>query len=153
MSGVATKTVSGGCQCGKIRYRITGEPVDGIAVCHCRMCQKAMGNVFGVFATYKFQNVAWTKATPDRFQSSSIGYRLFCSSCGTPLAFLPVDLKTVEITVGSLDHPVDSAPTRQVGIEGRVSWTNSLSGLPAETTEQSNPDSAAMISYQQPNHD
>jgi hypothetical protein len=126
MSGVAGNIVSGGCQCGRIRYRTTGAPVDSTAICHCRMCQKAMGNVFGIFATYNFQDVAWTEATPDRFQSSSIGHRLFCSSCGTPLAFLSVDEATVEITVGSLDQPVDSVPTRQVGIEGRIAWTHSL---------------------------
>jgi hypothetical protein len=27
----------GGCQCGEIRYRITGQPV-WLAVCHCNEC-------------------------------------------------------------------------------------------------------------------
>jgi hypothetical protein len=27
----------GGCQCGEIRYRLTGEPV-WLAVCHCNDC-------------------------------------------------------------------------------------------------------------------
>ena len=33
-------TLSGGCQCGAVRFRIHGEPGESSA-CYCRMCQKA----------------------------------------------------------------------------------------------------------------
>ncbi|CAF4170991.1 unnamed protein product, partial [Rotaria sordida] len=45
-----------------------------------------------------------TKGMSDKFQSSSIGYRLFCSNCSTPLALLPVDQATIEITISNLDQ-------------------------------------------------
>ena len=32
----------GGCQCGEIRYRLTGEPV-WLAVCHCNDCKMQSG--------------------------------------------------------------------------------------------------------------
>lgn len=33
--------VSGGCQCGAVRYRFNGEVPGHSRLCHCRMCQKA----------------------------------------------------------------------------------------------------------------
>ena len=36
--------VVGGCMCGKIRYRVEIQDDDAY-LCHCRMCQRASGNV------------------------------------------------------------------------------------------------------------
>ncbi|MGO7428793.1 GFA family protein, partial [Rhizobium ruizarguesonis] len=35
-------TYTGGCQCGAIRFRVSGDIKDS-SICHCRMCQKAFG--------------------------------------------------------------------------------------------------------------
>ena len=147
------KNLSGGCQCGRKRYQIRGCLVEPTAVCHCRMCQKAMGNIFGIFASFKMCDLMWTGEKPDRFQSSSIGYRLFCSNCGTPLAFLPIDEQTIEITIGTLDQPDELAPTEQTGIERQISWTKSIYDLPARTTQEQNNEAKNLINYQHPDHD
>lgn len=144
---------TGGCQCGLIRYNISGTPVGNTAVCHCRMCQKAMGNVFGIFLTIRHDDFSWTRGAPARFRSSTIGYRLFCSNCGTPLAFLPFDEKTIEITVGTLDCPSEMPPTEQIGVESALAWTKTLSDLPSQTTYEQNVDSRTMINYQHPDHE
>lgn len=39
--------LTGGCQCGAVRYAVDAPPV-GVHVCHCRMCQKAVGGPFAV---------------------------------------------------------------------------------------------------------
>ena len=41
----ASPVLSGGCQCGAVRYALYAEPA-AADICHCRMCQKAMGNLF-----------------------------------------------------------------------------------------------------------
>ncbi|MCE3250927.1 MAG: hypothetical protein K0R41_4752, partial [Geminicoccaceae bacterium] len=38
--------LTGGCQCGRVRYALYGEPMSA-DLCHCRMCQRALGNLFG----------------------------------------------------------------------------------------------------------
>ncbi len=38
--------ITGGCQCGAVRYAISGE-LGRASICHCRMCQKAFGSFFG----------------------------------------------------------------------------------------------------------
>ena len=44
----AAAGLTGGCQCGAVRYRLEAEPT-GVNVCHCRMCQKASGGPFMTF--------------------------------------------------------------------------------------------------------
>jgi hypothetical protein len=39
--------MEGGCQCGAVRYRITGDPISLVA-CHCKECQRQSGSAFGM---------------------------------------------------------------------------------------------------------
>ncbi len=40
-------SISGGCLCGKVRYRAEAEPVF-VGLCHCRDCQKFTGSAFAL---------------------------------------------------------------------------------------------------------
>src|SRR5260370_2404122 len=39
--------LTGGCQCGAVRYEIAGAPV-ATYVCHCRECRKQSASAFGI---------------------------------------------------------------------------------------------------------
>ena len=41
--------ITGGCQCGAVRYRT--ESLGRPSICHCRMCQKAFGAFYGPLVT------------------------------------------------------------------------------------------------------
>ena len=43
---MSTQIHTGGCQCGAIRFCVTGDLNDA-SICHCRMCQKAFGAYLG----------------------------------------------------------------------------------------------------------
>ena len=45
-------TLTGGCQCGAIRYALEDSP-EAVAICHCRMCQKAVGSILWPFFTVR----------------------------------------------------------------------------------------------------
>ena len=53
MSVIGNETMklpqSGGCQCGAIRYEITGPPA-AVYACHCTECQKQSGSAFAMAA-------------------------------------------------------------------------------------------------------
>ena len=50
------QTYTGGCQCGAVRYEAAGPP-SRTHFCHCRMCQKALGNLFAALAPFKRADV------------------------------------------------------------------------------------------------
>ncbi len=46
---MAEPRLTGGCQCGAVRYALLTQP-DNPHICHCRMCQKAFGSYFAPLA-------------------------------------------------------------------------------------------------------
>jgi len=145
--------MTGGCQCGAVRYALFATPKP--TVCHCRMCQKAVGGPFAALSMIQKTDIAWTRGTPAAYRSSSAAYRDFCAACGTPLTFRFIDAKHMEVTTGSLDRPQDAVPVEEFGIEGRMPWLDRLlSGtLPGSTTEANAKPERKVASYQHPDHD
>ncbi|RZJ99146.1 MAG: GFA family protein [Novosphingobium sp.] len=111
-----SKTLTGACQCGRIRYSVDLEN-DEAYLCHCRMCQRATGGFAAAFTQVPLAGLTWERE-PDWFQSSPIAHRPFCSACGTPLgfAFLEGDDK-MDLTIGSFDDPSGFVPILHSGAE------------------------------------
>ena len=151
MSEQRTAVMTGGCQCGKVRYALYAPPAKA-DICHCRMCQRAVGNLFMAVANVERGDFAWTRGTPATYRSSSAAERGFCAECGTPLSFRYLARDGISVTIGSLDEPAHARPSRQYGIESRVPWFEDLAGLPATRTEQSPPPGGieALQSHQDP---
>jgi hypothetical protein len=145
--------LTGGCQCGAVRYALYAEPEADI--CHCRMCQRAVGNLFMAVAGVPVAKFAWTRGAPALFRSSSAAERGFCRDCGTPLTFRYLAKDQINVTLGSLDKPAKAKPTKQHGIESRVPWWQDLFDLPGLTTADDPPPGglAALVSYQRRNRD
>jgi hypothetical protein len=78
----------GGCLCGAVRYRASGQPVRA-TVCHCTFCQRVTGSAFGLWATYRKENVSITGdiATYEhRSDESGRWIKMeFCPRCGTSI--------------------------------------------------------------------
>ena len=154
MTDAAKPVLTGGCQCGAIRFAVSKSP-SRISICHCRMCQKATGAPFASFADIEKTDFAWTKGTPAAFQSSSIAMRDFCAACGTPLSFHRIDGPRIEIMTGTFDRPDRVVPTRHYGPESRLGWVVGISNLPSQTTLQNygSEKMATIASHQHPDHD
>jgi hypothetical protein len=139
MISAGRKTVlSGGCQCGKVRYALYTEPLRS-SICHCRMCQKAFGSFFAPLCVVKVADFAWTRGEPGVFRSSALVERGFCRDCGTPLSVRDIDGDEMDLSIGSLDEPARARPTEQFGIESRLEWFAELHRLPGMTTEEDIP--------------
>ena len=143
-----TPLMTGGCQCGAVRYALFAKPK--AEICHCRMCQKAVGGPFAALAMVDLADIAWTRGNPALFDSSSAATRGFCSACGTPLTYQGLDRSRIDVTIGSLDDPAAAPPERQYGAESRLPWFDTLAALPAQDT---NTKYAGLTSHQHPDHD
>ena len=128
---------SGGCLCGKVRFRLLSEPFD-TGWCHCRTCQLNSGSPAMVFATVPFGDYQFEagEEAVRTVASSRFGYRTFCAECGTPL-YLDYDRDHyLRLTVGSLDDPERVKPGGHYGIESRLSWVDCWADLPGEETQE-----------------
>lgn len=154
MTEEKSPVLTGGCQCGAVRYALYTKP-DAVNVCHCRMCQKAVGGPFAVFASVKRADFAWTHETPGTFESSTVAARDFCSRCGTPLTFRYLDSDRTSVASGTLDDPAAAVPTEQFGMESRLSWLDTLREMPGATTEAEMPEAMrqSMVNRQHPDRD
>jgi hypothetical protein len=145
---------TGGCQCGAVRYRITGE-LRNPHICHCRMCQKAFGSFFAPLVGVRLDGIEWTRGAPAIYRSSTLAERGFCQTCGTPLTFRYPAYERIAVSIGSLDEPERVKPEQQSGVEARMSWFGELAGLPGSRTEEEMPAEvvATFKSNQHPDHD
>ncbi len=148
--------LTGGCQCGAVRYALH-EPPTNPHICHCRMCQKAFGSFFAPFCCVPPDKFEITRGEITVFRSSDPSERGFCRNCGTPLTIRDLDGGPVYIAIGSLDEPAKVVPARQYGIEGRLPYFAALAALPGDvTTEDDNPERTGAIArtnHQHPDHD
>ena len=148
---MTAEVLTGGCQCGSVRFRVDRLGVGSI--CHCRMCQKQFGSFYGPLITA--YGVEWTRGEPKRFESSNRARRGFCDACGTPLTY-EVPGKEVEIAIGAFDDPARAAPTLQVNPEGKLPFVDGLPGLPMRARGDDPGQDAfndTVVSHQHPDHD
>ncbi|HUP90975.1 MAG TPA: GFA family protein [Solimonas sp.] len=146
MSADAKSPLGGGCQCGAVRYSLRMEP-ERSHYCHCRMCQRATGNLFAALAGSHKDKLEWSGAPPAFFASSTLAQRGFCPRCGTPLSFSYNDSEWIYVTIGSLDDPARAKPGMHFGVESQVPWLHIEDGLKREPT-QDNDKLRAMTVFQ-----
>jgi hypothetical protein len=154
MSETRQPVLTGGCQCGAVRYALLAPPTHA-SICHCRMCQKASGNLFAAFTGVRCAELAWTRGEPGIFRSSELVERGFCRDCGTPLSFRYLDTDRISVTIGSLDDPRGIVIEEQFGIESRLPSFATLAALPGHESDEGEPPEriAKMASRQHPDHD
>ncbi|MET3600316.1 GFA family protein [Martelella mangrovi] len=104
---------TGGCLCGKVRFRAQGKP-ERVGLCHCLDCRKFHGALFHASAIFTSDAVhidGETHAYQDRH---------FCPHCGSSV-FSCSDGET-EVNLGALDAPDQLAPTYELWTVRRESW-------------------------------
>lgn len=121
--------MTGGCMCGQVRYAADIDS-DEAYLCHCRMCQRASGNVSLAMKNVPTGGVRW-ESEPAYYQSSPIARRGFCAACGTSLTFeYLADSDQIDLIVGTFDDPSRFRPTSHFGAESmHRAWLDTR-GLP-----------------------
>src|SRR5262245_7186057 len=95
--------VEGGCLCGAVRYRATGDSI-ARSLCHCRTCRLASGAPSLAWVIFRARDFAFIAGQPARFESSPGVIRTFCGRCGTSLTYQrTAETDTIDVTTATLD--------------------------------------------------
>lgn len=127
---MSERVLEGGCLCGAVRYRATGQPV-GSAICHCRSCQRASGAASVAWSTFRTEDFHFAGQEPRRYGSSPGVTRTFCDRCGTPLTYRHDKWPdTIDVTTTTLDAAAEFPPAKEIWLEHRLPWEPLSEGLP-----------------------
>jgi hypothetical protein len=119
-----TDVHEGGCVCGDVRYRVTGDPVIA-TVCHCRFCQKRTGSAFSQPVVFKLDQVVFSGgplATYEhRSDESGRWLRMqFCTRCGTTVCWTAERRPgSIGISGGTLDDPDWVSERRHIWVRSK----------------------------------
>ena len=126
--------LSGGCDCGHIRYRLETPPMF-VHCCHCRWCQRETGASFALNAMMESDRVSVEGAEPELVDTPS------ASGSGQQIARCPKCRVAVWshysgagrwvrfVRVGTLDEPDRLPPDIHIFTASRQPWVV----LPADT--------------------
>jgi hypothetical protein len=124
--------LSGGCQCGAVRYAVKGE-VQHAVLCHCADCRKSAGAPMVGWAAFAEADFAVTQGKPVVFNSSGSAMRSFCGTCGTGLFYRNAEYLPgiVDIQIATLDDPDALPPAAHIQVAERIGWMASAHELSA----------------------
>jgi hypothetical protein len=123
--------ITGGCLCNDVRYEIDKPPLE-TGYCHCDMCKKGLGGLFGAWVFVKLSDFRFVKGELRWYQSTKRVKRGFCANCGSPMIFQPDDVDIVTIWMGTLDDPSAFEPETHWWAETKIDWVDIHKHLPVK---------------------
>ena len=72
-----TKSYLGGCQCGRVRYTLTQDPVR-LYACHCTECQRQSGSAFSMTMLVNEDGIDVTGTLKEFVRISDKGNSVVC---------------------------------------------------------------------------
>ncbi len=120
----------GGCECGAVRYRMSGDPIF-VNCCHCRDCQKITGSAFALNAMVETDRL---QILSGELSTGKGGSR--CSGCGTLLwAEHPEFGSGIKfVRVGTLDEAERVKPDAHFFVRSKHPWVVIPEDVPAFET-------------------
>jgi len=131
--------ITGGCNCGAVRYAISSAPLAVIA-CHCTSCRKQSGaahsvNIIVRATAMTFEGDLASYDEPDTASGAHIS-REFCGACGSPIRSVPsAKPKIIAVKAGTLDEPSGYAPAMHIWMRSALPWVVLPEGMPRFETE------------------
>ena len=117
-------TQTGGCQCGHVRYRIEGEPIE-LVVCHCTECQRQSGSAFGLSLALRADQFHLEAGTLKSFTVECDSGRnktcTFCPDYGTRI-YHQTRPSGMSIKAGTLDDTSKLEPVAHYWTKRKQPW-------------------------------
>ena len=133
--------LSGGCQCGAVRYDIDSAHIQKLYCCHCTECRRQSSSAFGMsliinrvgFDLRQGILKTWQRGT----DSGNINRGHFCPECGVRIFHDGgAESGTISVKGGSLDNINELRPISHIWTKRALPWLNlSDSGIPCAPGE------------------
>ena len=126
----ADTVATGKCQCGAIRYEVSGDPAHS-AICHCTDCRASSGAPMVGWALFQ-QDEVTIHGTPVAYQSSEKATRHFCGNCGTGLFYTNPAIFPggIDIQTATLDDQAAFPPQVHIQMADAPPWAATANDLP-----------------------
>jgi len=115
-------SVTGGCFCGAVRYRVDGRLRDARS-CHCSRCRKAFSAQASAYALVDADEFAW--AGGEELLTSYAGRHgfglQFCSRCGSTLCGT-FDGRVHGVTLGCVDGDPGVEIGMHIFVGSKAAW-------------------------------
>ena len=131
-----TETREGGCRCGAIRYRLTGEPMF-VHCCHCTDCQRETGSGFAINALYEMGRVELLAGAPEAVDTPSASGKgqtiLRCPTCKVALwsHYAGAGEAVAFVRAGTLDEAAALVPDIHIYTRSKLPWVRLPEGARA----------------------
>ncbi len=127
----SNQEILGQCFCGKVQFKIE-LPIEAVVHCHCSICRRIHGAAFVTWVQVLPKNLYFLQGEDDlqKFQTSEVTYRSFCSSCGTSLMWQNEYCPHRSISRASITSPLDVEPNGHYFYDTHVDWINLKDQLP-----------------------
>ena len=122
---MATDALTGGCQCGAVRYALKpgNHPV---YACHCRECQKQSAAAFGLSMPVRLSDIEIEGTLSHYERPTDSGSRSrcsFCPECGTRICHSSArSPETLTLKAGSLDDTSNLEPVAHIWTARKQPW-------------------------------
>ncbi|HQX47452.1 MAG TPA: GFA family protein [Steroidobacteraceae bacterium] len=124
----------GGCRCGRIRYRVSGEPRERF-FCHCESCRRCAGASPFPWVTIDAAAFEVAHGEIATFASTAEVLRGLCAACGTALTYRHASSpQELDVTTLSFDDPVPLAPQYHLWVSDQLPWIVIADHLPRYAT-------------------
>ena len=128
--------LEGGCDCGRIRYRMQTAPLI-VHCCHCHWCQRESGTAFALNALIEAERVIHLESEPDVIDTpsqSGKGQRIArCPACRIAVWSNYAGAGPIIrfIRVGTLDQPAALRPDIHIFTASKQPWVLLPQDVPA----------------------
>jgi len=127
--------LSGGCACGRVRYRLQSAPMF-VHCCHCKDCQRQTGTAFVLNALIEANRVEQSGGEVRLYSmptDSGQPHRVArCTACGTALWSHYGGREMLSfVRVGTLDEPESLPPDIHIYTRSKLPWITLPPDVPA----------------------
>ncbi|ATY33662.1 GFA family protein [Sphingomonas psychrotolerans] len=124
------ESTDGGCHCGAVRYRVSGEPA-ATTHCHCADCRRITGGPTLAWAIFPEDKVEILAGEVAVYESSPGVEWGFCARCGSTLTYRRASRPGLfDVTTATLDDPEIFPPEKEIWTGERLSWIRSNPDVP-----------------------